>query len=100
MDFRRNMELNIQNIGAKVFSARLAKVLNLNADQMLMQCQRACSEIWGDWAENNHEITAEVQDYYPKFKQNLAEKIFSSQKSAETSRCLANALSKQRGSKS
>ena len=39
-----------------------------------MQCQRACSEIWGDEAENNHEITAKVQGNYPNFKQNLAEK--------------------------
>ena len=53
---------------------------------MLMQCQRACSKIWGDKAENNYQVTAEVQGCHPNFEQNLAEKILSSQKSAETSR--------------
>ena len=63
---------------------------------MLMQCQRACSEIWGEQAQNNHKITAEVQGDYPNFKQDLARKIiFSSQKSAEASRCSPNAVSEQ-----
>ena len=34
----------------------------------------ACSQTWGNQAENNHEITAEVQANYPNFKQKLAEK--------------------------
>ena len=41
---------------------------------MLIQCQEACREIWKDKAENNHEVTAEVQGNHPNFKQNLAEK--------------------------
>ena len=43
---------------------------------MLLQCQRACSGIWGDWAENNHEIRAEVRGNYPNFKQNSGERKF------------------------
>ena len=65
---------------------------------MLLQCQRACSEIRGDKAESNHEITVEVRGDYPNFKQNLDEKL-SSQKSAEASRCLANAVSEQQAPK-
>ena len=38
-----------------------------------MKCQRACRIIWRDQAENNEEITAEIQGNYPNFKQNLAE---------------------------
>ena len=41
---------------------------------MFMQGQRACTELRRDKAENNHEITAEVQDNYYNFKRNLAEK--------------------------
>ena len=68
---------------------------------MLMQCQRACSESRRDKAENNHEITVEVQGNYPNFKQKLAEKKFlTTQKTANASLCSANAVSEQRGSKS
>ena len=38
---------------------------------MIMQSQRECSEIWRDSAKNNQEITAEVQETYPNFSQNL-----------------------------
>ena len=48
--------------------------LDYIADDMLMQCQRACSTILRDEAENNQEITAEHQINFPSFKQNLAEK--------------------------
>ena len=41
---------------------------------MLMQSKRELSETWGDYAENNHEKTTEVQGNYPNLEQNLAEK--------------------------
>ena len=66
---------------------------------MLMQCQRARSKIRRDLAEINHEITAEVRGNYPDLKQNLAEKKIVISKSAEASRCLANSVSEQQGSK-
>ena len=47
--------------------------LDYNAYQTLSQCQRAYSEMWADYAENNHEITTEVQCNYPDFKQKLPE---------------------------
>ena len=45
-----------------------------NTENMLMQCQGAYSKNRRHWAENNHAITAEVQDNYPTFRKNLAEK--------------------------
>ena len=51
------------------------------AEHMLVQCHRVCSKIRRDQAENNHEITVEVQGDYPNFKQNIAEKKFSHRKS-------------------
>ena len=40
-------------------------------------------------------MTPEVQGNYPNIKQNLAEKILSTQKSTKTSRYVANAVSEQ-----
>ena len=39
-----------------------------------MHCQRACSKILTHEAENNRDITAEVQVNYPNWKQKLGEK--------------------------
>ena len=64
-------------MGAKVINTMLAKVLSLLTTMLtriFMQCQRAGSEIWGDYAKNNHEITQEVHGNYPNIKRNLAEK--------------------------
>ena len=46
------------------------------------------------------EMTSEVQGNYPNLKQNLREKNLTSKKSAKASRCFANAVSGQQGSKS
>ena len=35
---------------------------------MFMQCQRACTKIRRDSAENKHEITAQVYGNYPNFE--------------------------------
>ena len=51
---------------------------------MLMQCLRACSVMRRNKAEDNQEITAEVQGNYPKFKQNLAQEKFVVPKVNET----------------
>ena len=72
----RNLSQNptIYKKGAKVLSARLAKVPNL-LTTTLTRCLCNAREhvaIWGDYAENNHEKTADVKGIYPNFKQKLA----------------------------
>ena len=69
---------------------------------MLMQCQRPCSKIRNDQAENNHEITAEVQGNYPNLKRKIISKrnfCHLKRKSAKASRCLTTSISEQQGSK-
>ena len=41
---------------------------------MLMQCERACCDFWGDQAENNCDLTEEIQGNHHNLKQNSTEK--------------------------
>ena len=87
-----------------MLSARLTKLLNLLITT-LTRCLRSATEhvakIMGDEAENNLKITTVVQGTYPNFEQTLVGKeIFVISKVREASRCLANVVSEQQGSKS
>ena len=65
-----------------------------------MQYQRGFSKIRWDKAENSHQITAEVQGNYPKFKQNLAMKeIFVISKVSGSQPLLANTVAEHQSSK-
>ena len=91
-----------KNLGAKVLSARPAKVLN-HLITSLTRCRCNARKHVAESGEIRLRKTkriAEVQGNFPNFKQNVAEKEYlSSQKSAKASRCLAVVVSEQEGSK-
>ena len=67
------LKCKYKNKGAQVLSARLVKLPNL-LTKTLTRCfcnaRGHVSNFGGDWAENNHEITAKFRANNPNFKQN------------------------------